>query len=118
MIKTALHIAKKIWPYAILAIVCLVFWQDIYNIGKEIFGLVALTLGFLFWSKRAKLDTKPAKIEVDEHENIADIRLKEAVQELEQIGQIRDNIKEQAEKITPMPDEPAPGKVRKVFKAR
>jgi len=111
-------ILKKIYPYVIIGIVCLVFWQDIYNIGKEIFGLIALTLGFLFWSKRTKLDTKPAKAEAVESKIQSDIRLKEAVQELEQIGQIRDNIKEQAEKITPMPDDPAPGKVRKVFKAR
>jgi hypothetical protein len=112
------NILKKIYPYVIIGIICLVFWQDIYNIGKEIFGLVALTLGFLFWSKRTKLATEPDKIVRDEHENLSDIRLKEAVQELQQVGQIRDNIKEQAEKITPMPEQPAPGKVRKVFKAR
>jgi hypothetical protein len=113
-----MNILKKIYPYAIIGIICLVFWQDIYSIGKEIFGLIALTLGFLFCSKRTKLDTKPDKAEADEHENLSDIRLKEAISELEQIGQIRDSIKEQAEKITPMPDEPAPGKVRKVFKVR
>jgi hypothetical protein len=78
------NILKKIWPYAIMAIVCAVFWQDIYSIGKEIFGLIALALGFLFWSKRTKLDTKPAKAEAAESKIQSDIRLKDAVSELDQ----------------------------------
>jgi len=112
------NILKKIYPYVIIILVCLVFWDDLLGISKQLSALIAGAIGFLFWSKRTKLDTKPDKIVRDEHENLSDIRLKEAVQELEQIGQIRDNIKEQAEKITPMPEQPAPGKVRKVFKAR
>jgi len=112
------NILKKIWPYVIIGIVCLVFWSELFEIFGQLSALIAGAIGFLFWSKRTKLATEPDKIVRDEHENLSDIRLKEAVQELEQIGQIRDNIKEQAEKITPMPDDPAPGKVRKVFKVR
>jgi len=112
------NIAKKIWPYAIIGIICLVFWSELFEIFGQLSALIAGAIGFLFWSKRTKLDTKPAKAEADEHENLHDLRLKEVVDELQQVGQIRDNIKEQAEKITPMPEQPAPGKARKVFKAR
>jgi hypothetical protein len=112
------NILKKIWPYAIIGIALLIFLPDLTAITKELAAFIAGVIGFLFWSKRTKLDTEPDKIVRDEHENLSDIRLKEAISELEQIGQIRDNIKEQAEKITPMPDEPAPGKSRKVFKVR
>jgi len=113
-----MSILKKIWPYVIIGIVLLIFLPDLTAITKELAAFIAGVVGFLFWSKRTKLDTKPAKAEADEHENIADIRLKEAIAELEQVATIRDNIKEQAKKIEPIPDEPAPGKVRKVFKAR
>jgi len=112
------NILKKIWPYAIIGIICVVFWSELFEIFGQLSALIAGAIGFLFWSKRTKLATEPDKIVRDEHENLSDIRLKEAISELEQIGQIRDNLKEQAEKITPMPDEPAPGKVRKVFKVR
>jgi flagellar biosynthesis component FlhA len=118
---TLISILKKIWPYAILAIVILVFWPDIAGLAKEFIALIAGALGFLFWSsnratKKAQPAIKAAKAEADEHENLSDIRLKEAIAELEKVDIIRDKIREQ--KITPMPDEPAPGKVRKVFKAR
>jgi hypothetical protein len=114
-------ILKKIWPYAILAIVIFVFWPDIADLSKQALALIAAALGALFWSsnrsgKKAQPDIKAAKIEADEHENLSDIRLKEAIDELEQVDIIRDKIREQ--KITPMPDEPAPGKVRKTFTAR
>jgi len=112
----SLHILKKIWPYAILAILCLIFWPELSDISGQLLGAIAGAIGFLFWSKRTKLDTKPDKAEAAESEIQSDIRLKEAISELEQLDIIRDKIK--AEKIAPMPDEPAPGKVRKVFKAR
>ena len=112
------NIAKKIWPYAIIGIVLLIFLPDLTAITKELAAFIAGVIGFLFWSKRSKLDTEPDKIVRDEHENLSDIRLNEAISELEQLDKIREQITEQAEKITPMPEQPAPGKVRKVFKAR
>jgi flagellar biosynthesis component FlhA len=112
---------KKLWPYTILAIVILVFWPDIAGLAKELIALIAGALGFLFWSsnratKKAQPAIKAAKAEADEHENLSDIRLKEAISELEQVDIIRDKIKEQ--KITPIPEDPAQGKVRKTFTAR
>ena len=112
------NIAKKIWPYAIIGIALLIFLPDLTAITKELAAFIAGVIGFLFWSKRSKLDTEPDKIVRDEHENLSDIRLNEAISELEQLDKIREQITEQAEKITPMPEQPAPGKVRKVFKAR
>jgi len=87
------NILKKIWPYAIIGIVCVVFWSELFEIFGQLSALIAGAIGFLFWSKRTKLDTKPAKAEADEHENIADIRLKEAIAELEQVD------KKQAEAV-------------------
>ena len=111
------NIAKKIWPYAIIGIVCLVFWSELFEIFGQLSALIAGAIGFLFWSKRTKLDTEPDKAEADEHENLSDIRLNEAISELEQLDKIRSSIVNETDKIVPMPDEPAPGKVRKVFKA-
>jgi hypothetical protein len=112
------NILKKIYPYVIIGIVCLVFWSELFEIFGQLSALIAGAIGFLFWSKRTKLATEPDKIVRDEHEEQKDLRIIEAVRELQEVDKIREQITEQAEKITPMPEQPAPGKVRKVFKAR
>jgi hypothetical protein len=112
------NILKKIYPYVIIGIICIVFWSELFEIFGQLGALIAGAIGFLFWSKRTKLATETDKIVRDEHENLHDLRLKEVVDELQQVATIREQITEQAAKIEPMPDEPAPGKVRKVFRAR